>query len=94
YYCNPSSPFQKPTVENNHEFIRRVLPKGSSFDDLTQADINLMMEHINSYTREKLNDKSPYESFSFFYGQGILDALGVKLIPNNDIILRPSLLKR
>jgi len=57
YYCNPSSPFQKPTVENNHEFIRRVLPKGSSFDDLTQADINLMMEHINSYTREKLNDK-------------------------------------
>jgi len=51
YYCNPSSPFQKPTVENNHEFIRRVLPKGSSFDDLTQADINLMMEHINSYTR-------------------------------------------
>jgi len=94
YYCNPSSPFQKPTVENNHEFIRRVLPKGSSFDDLTQADINLMMEHINSYTREKLNDKSPYESFSFFYGQGILDALGVKLIPTNDIILHPSLLKR
>jgi len=43
YYCNPSSPFQKPTVENNHEFIRRVLPKGSSFDDLTQADINLMI---------------------------------------------------
>ena len=94
YYCNPSSPFQKPTVENNHEFIRRVLPKGSSFDDLTQADIHLMMEHINSYTREKLNDRSPYESFSFFYGQGILDALAVKLIPTNDIILRPSLLKR
>ena len=94
YYCDPSSPFQKPTVENNHEFIRRVLPKGSSFDDLIQADINLMMEHINSYTREKLNDRSPYQSFSFFYGQDILDALNVKPVTTNDIILRPGLLKR
>jgi len=47
-----------------------------------------------AYTREKLNDKSPYESFSFFYGQGILEALEVKLVPTNGIILRPSLLKR
>ena len=94
YYCDPSSPYQKPTVENNHEFIRRVLPKGSSFDDLTQADINLMMEHINSYTREKLNDRSPYESFSFFYGQDILETLGVKPVPSNDIVLRPALLRK
>lgn len=94
FYCNPSSPYQKPTIENNHEFIRRILPKGRSFDDLTQSDIDLMMNHINSYRREKLNDKSPYESFSFFYGQEILDMLGATPITPNEIILRPSLLNR
>ncbi|MDO4557332.1 MAG: IS30 family transposase, partial [Lachnospiraceae bacterium] len=39
FYCNPSSPYQKPNVELNHEFIRRILPKGTSFDSLTQQDI-------------------------------------------------------
>lgn len=94
FYCNPSSPYQKPTVENNHEFIRRILPKGRSFDDLDQSGILLMMNHINSYSREKLNDKSPYESFSFFYGQEILDRLGATIIPPNEILLRPSLLNK
>lgn len=94
FYCDPSSPYQKPTVENNHEFIRRVLPKGCSFDHLTQADIQRMMNHINSYSREKLNDKCPYESFSFFYGQEVLDLLGATRIPPNEILLRPSLLNR
>jgi transposase, IS30 family len=94
FYCDPSSPYQKGTIENNHEFIRRVLPKGSSFDHLNQSHIQLMMNHINSYTREKLNDKSPYESFSFFFGQETLDRLGVIPIPPNEILLRPTLLPR
>ena len=93
FYCNPSSPYQKGAVENNHEFIRRVLPKGRSFDDLTQDDIDLMMNHINSYKRENLAWKSPYEIFEFLYGRDVLDKLGAKLIPANDITLLPSLLK-
>ena len=36
FYCDPSSPYQKGACEVNHELIRRILPKGSSFDDLTQ----------------------------------------------------------
>jgi len=94
FYCDPSSPYQKAAIENNHEFIRRIVPKGRSFDDLTETDINLMMNHINSYSREKLNDKSPYQSFSFFYGQDILDRLGQIAIAPNEILLRPSLLSR
>lgn len=91
--CPP--PYQKGTAENNHEFIRRVLvlPKGASFDSPTQADIDLMMNHINSYTKTNLGNRSPYEMFCFFYGQEILDVLGEKLISPNDIILRPELLK-
>lgn len=94
YYCDPFSSFQKPNVELNHEFIRKVLPKGRSFDDLTQNDISLMMSHINSYSREKLNDKSPFDTFSFLYGYDILDKLGISRIPANEIMLKPSLLKK
>ena len=52
-----------------------------------------MMNHINSYKRENLAWKSPYEMFEFLYGRDVLDKLGAKLIPANDITLLPSLLK-
>jgi IS30 family transposase len=94
FYCGPYASFQKPNVELNHEFIRKILPKGTSFDDFEQADINLMMSHINSYSREKLNDKSPFETFSFLYGHSVLRKLGLYMIPANEILLRPSLLKK
>ena len=94
YYCDPFSSFQKPNVELNHEFIRKVLPKGRSFDDLSQNDISLMMSHINSYSREKLNDKSPFDAFGFLYGQDIVEKLGINRIPANEILLKPSLLKK
>ena len=93
FYCDPSAPYQKGAAENNHEFIRRVLPKGTSFDRLTQADIDLMMDHINSYSRASLGNHSPYEVFRMFYGQKILDLLGAHFISPNDITLRPELLK-
>jgi IS30 family transposase len=94
FYCDPRASFKKPNVELNHEFIRKILPKGRSFDNLIQEDINLMMSHINSYSRAKLNDKSPFEMFSFIYGQGILEKLGFRIIPANEIILKPQLLKK
>ena len=93
FYCNPSSPYQKGAVENNHEFIRRIIPKGKSMNRLTQEKVNLMMSHINSYKRENLGDKSPSEVFRFFYGQDIFNALGLTEVPANDILLKPGLLR-
>ena len=60
FYCDPQRSDQKGGIEVTHEFIRRILPKGTSFNDLTQADISLMMSHINSYTRKKLNNRSAH----------------------------------
>jgi len=94
FYCDPNSSFQKPKVELNHEFIRRILPKGSSFDHLVQGDINVMMSHINSYSREKLNDKAPLDIFGCLYGYELIEMLGQRKIAPNDIILKPSLLKK
>ena len=93
FYCDPQASFQKPNVELNHEFIRKILPKGASMNDLTQQDIDLMMSHINSYSREKLNDKSPFEMFNFLYGDGLAEKLGQTKIPPNEILLKPALLK-
>jgi IS30 family transposase len=94
FYCDPYSSFQKPNVELNHEFIRKILPKGRSFDSLAQADINLMMSHINSYSREKWGDKSPLEMFGFLYGADTLDKLGLWRVEPNEITLLPSLLRK
>ena len=93
FYCYPYSAYLKPEVENNHQLIRRIIPKGSSMDHLTQADIRLVMSHVNSYTRKKLNDQSPYDAFSSRYGFKLVNALGIEKIDPNDIILKPSLLK-
>ena len=94
YYCDAGCPYQKGAIEVNHELIRRVLPKGTSFDNLTQADVNLMMNHINSYKRKKLNDRSPYETFSFHYGEEVLRLLDCSPVAAKDILLKPSLLKK
>ena len=94
FYCDASSPGQKGSAEKNHEFIRYVLPKGTSFDSLTQEDVSLLMDHINSYSRESLGNKCPYEMFEFLYGADVLHAMGCHRIPPNNVNLTPSLLNR
>ncbi|MBO6167739.1 MAG: hypothetical protein J6P13_05250, partial [Kiritimatiellae bacterium] len=87
-----------PHVERNHEFIRLVLPKGShyflptSFDSLTQDDVDLMMSHINSYVRESANDKTLYDLMTRKFGVEFADLFNIRRIPANDIVLKPSLL--
>jgi len=93
FYCDPSSPHQKPEIERSHEFIRMVLPKGKSFDSLTQADVELLACHVNSLIRKKLNDRTPIAAFSFFHGDIILRKLGLRAIPPDEVTLTPALLR-
>ena len=93
FYCNASAPYQKGSCENNHELIRRIIPKGTDIGLYSQEQIDLMMSHINSYSRKKLGNKSPYEVFEFQYGRKILDAFHLQKIPADEIILSPELLK-
>ena len=94
FYCDPSSPYQKGACENNHEFIRRIIPKGKDIGIYSDDKISLMMDHINSYGRAELADKAPLEMFEFLYGGEVVKKLGLKLIPKNEVILKPSLLNR
>lgn len=94
FYCNPYSSYEKPHVENNHENIRKILPKGTSFDDLTQEDVNIVMSHVNSMRRKEYNDRTAIERFIERFGEKAFAKLGLKAIAANDVCLLPSLLKR
>ena len=67
FFCEPNRSDQKGRIEKNHTLIRDILPKGTSFDNLTQEDINLVCSHVNSVKRAALNGKSAYELFAFTY---------------------------
>jgi len=91
FYCNPSAPYQKGSAERNHEFIRYFIPKGNDISSYLQADISLMMDHINSYGRGSLGDKCPYDMFAFLYGKEMLDLLGCHKILPGDVTLNKSI---
>lgn len=93
FFCHPLASWEKGDCENNHAMIRRILPKGSSFSNLTQEKVDLMMNHINSYPRPQYNGKTPYEMFVFFHGRHLAEKLGLKGIDRNDVTLKPYLLK-
>ena len=56
FYCEPYASWQKGHIENNHINLRKILEKGTSFDDLTQQNIDLVISHVNSIARKSLND--------------------------------------
>ena len=91
FYCDPNAPYQKGSAERNHEFIRCFIPKGIDFGKYTQEDITLMMNHINSYGRESLGDKCPYDVFRYLYDDKLLQLMGCITIPANDVILDKSI---
>lgn len=94
FYCNPRASYQKGMIEKNHEFIRYVLPKGTSFDNLLQTDINLMINHINSLGRASLNWSSPYDVAKVLIGKDVLKKLNLSKIPTDEIQLNTKLLKK
>ncbi len=94
FYCELERTDQKGSCEVNHEMIRRILPKGTSFDNLTQEDINKIMSHINSYKRKKLNNCSPLQLFNLLYGNDIAKKFGIVEIKPNEINLSSNLIKK
>lgn len=97
FYCDVRQSQQKGSCERNHVELRKVLPKGTSFDALTRADCALLMSHVNSEPRPSLAGLSPIRMFRLAYGglaERLLDALGVEEIGPGELNLTPSLLAR
>jgi len=94
YFTNPYRSTDKAECERNHEFIRYIIPKGKTLDNLSQEDINLMFSHINSYVRESNQNKTPFELVKERFGSEFLDFIGIKHVEPNDVVLKPILLKK
>ena len=92
YYCDPMRSGQKGGVENVHTMLRMVLPKGTSFECLTQWDVNLTVNHINSTPRESLSGKTPYTAALETYGEDILKALQLRPVDPDEVNLTPKLI--
>lgn len=93
YYCDPMRSGQKGGVENAHTMLRMVLPKGTSFEFLTQWDVNLIVNHINSTPRESLSGKTPYTAALEVYGEDVLKALQLRPVDPDEVNLTPKLIR-
>ena len=93
FYCDPGASWQKGAIEKNHEYIRYILPKKRTFDNLTEEQVNKIKSHINSTSRDSLNGKCPYDEIEPKISKEILEKMGHERIQADDVMLSPTLLK-
>ena len=94
YYCDPMRSNQKGGIENIHTMLRMILPKGTVFTDLTQWEIRKCVDHINSSPRKALNGSTPYLEACKLYDPETMDALQLRHVTPDEVMLTPKLLKR
>ena len=94
FYTDPYSSWQKGGIERNHEFIRYIIPKGITFDNLNKKNIIDMMNHINNVQRKSLDYQTPYQLFSQKYGKDISKKFHLISIPKDEINLSYKLLNK
>lgn len=86
FFCHPYSSYEKHGVEVNHEYIRRVLPKGTSFNNLNDNIIKNLQDNINAIPRLSLNGETPYNLTKKLYPE-LLEKLNCKYIEPDDVSL-------
>ena len=93
FYCDPGASWQKGGIEKNHEFIRYVLPKKTSFKDLTQNGCLLIANNINGLCRDSLNNNCPFKAMLFLCNEQILNSIDMHYIEPNEVHLNKNLIK-
>ncbi|MCK4499075.1 IS30 family transposase [Candidatus Babeliales bacterium] len=63
YFADPYSPWQRGLNENTNGLCRQYVPKGSSFEFITDNDIFTIMSKLNSRPRKSLEFKTPAQVF-------------------------------
>ena len=61
YFADPYSPYQRGSNENRNGRIRRYLPKRSGFDDLSDADLQAIVDEINDTPMKVLGQETSNE---------------------------------
>ena len=91
FYCDPVKPGQKGACEKNHVELRKILPKGTDFDALAFGDVSDVCSHVNSYPRPG-QGAAPIQLASLVLPANLLESLGVRAIPPDDVVMAPKLL--
>jgi len=60
-YAHPYSSFERGTNENWNGLVRRFIPKGRSFDNLTNQDLQRICHYINTLPRKRFGYKTPLD---------------------------------
>lgn len=63
YFCDPHSPWQRPSNENINAELRRFYSKGTDFGQVTDDDLHKVQELINDTPRVVLDGRNPREVF-------------------------------
>ncbi len=88
FYCEAGTPTQKPNIENIHKLVRKVYPKGSSLENISQDDLNEVVSNINSLKKKSYQFKTPNEMFEFNFGIKLLKKLNIKTYIAKDVIIK------
>lgn len=91
FYCDPYCSWQKSFIENSHKRIRLVLPKNSSFDNLTEEQVNLLRDNIANLYKDKIKT-TPYKETEKVFPE-LLESLDISYISADEVDLSNSILK-
>lgn len=63
YFADPYSAYQRGSNEQVNGLLRRYLPKGTPFENLTQQRVNQFVQQLNDRPRKCLGYRTPNEVF-------------------------------
>ena len=67
FFCDPYSPWQRGTNENTNGLLRQFFPKGTSFTNVSDDDLQRVVNLINNRPRKRLNFLTPFEVLQKFF---------------------------
>lgn len=92
FYCKPYSSWQKGCIEKNHEYIRKIFPKGTNFNDFTNEEVQRLEDTINNIPRDSLNGKTPYKLLKEKYPE-VVEILNCSYIEPDEVSLTKKSIK-